>query len=296
MSLGDKLCNLHLLLRIPSFARWPLEVRFFSEDVYKAWVDWTSKVDAPLSSNTNIILDYPVPSDTVLNEKPSHDEKSNGKSKKISQLGTGIKSVDPTYTPTKSHLEKSFFLLAEGENIECAVCKQKIHIQDQIAVVCPNQNCHTASHMTCLSQRFLAEEESNELVPVSGKCLNCKQTLKWVDLVKEATLRLRGEKEIARLMKKPRKRKGIDSTVMSEDEVDSSEDPDPDEDLQAEDVADEPLRFEVDDDASSVVSGASTHSRLSEPSISPAKPPFKIPPGLNIVIEESDWEGAEVID
>ena len=36
-SLTDKLSNLHLLLRVPYFSQWPLEVRFFSEDVYKVW-------------------------------------------------------------------------------------------------------------------------------------------------------------------------------------------------------------------------------------------------------------------
>ena len=106
-------------------------------------------------------------------------------------------------------------------------------------------------------------------------------------------------------MKKPRRRKGEEALAgtISEDEAEDSDDSDLSEYLRAEDVADEPLRHDVDndsmsdfDDASSVVSQTSTYSRLTGQARSPAKPPFKIPPGLDIVIEDSEWEDAEALD
>lgn len=75
--------------------------------------------------------------------------------------------------------------------------------------------------MTCLSKSFLEAEskgknelsnidEDQALVPLEGKCKDCGGTMLWVDIVKEVTLRMRGAKEVDRLLKEPKKKASKD--------------------------------------------------------------------------------------
>ena len=318
MSLVDKLSNLHLLLRIPSFARWPLSVRFFCEESHQAWQKWSRGWEGGIRSGIKIIIDPQQP--MSLNPETNMVENTliEGKGKEDNSSDAskgGLGGIDPSYAQLRPHLEKSLFLLAESETNQCSICAETIQVSMATTVVCPNDGCRTASHLTCLSRRFLADEGQFELlVPTDGHCPGCHAHIQWVDVVKELSLRMRGEKEVTQLMRKPRRRKtkapGI--KAVSSRIVDESTDDEAGEDLNGftfdeevdalhlAGIVDEPLLDEAwnyddeDDDmvsVTSVGSNASLISQLGNPSKMKG-----LALKMEIVIEDSDWDGAEVLD
>ncbi len=329
MSLTDKLSNLHLLLRVHSFARWPLEVRFFSEDVYNIWKRWAERVDGQIRDGIKISLDLKPARSTVpeLLEGIPTSSQARGKAK-IAVGEGGLEGVDMSYGPLKEPVEKGLFMLADGEAVDCGVCHVSMGRSPNAALLCPERGCRMTSHLTCLSKTFLAQEGNKEaIVPTEGRCPGCDANLKWVDLVKGRSLRVRGEREVEKLMKKPKERKtkavkgkkqvstpltvgnqeveGNSDNDNDNDEIepDESENDDQDEtgSLRARDMADVPMDDEDwyyrkdDDDNISVISATSEnsmHSTVPSPTRSRKRKGAK----LEIVIEDSDWDDALVLD
>jgi len=292
MSLPDKLRNLHLLLRVPSFARWPLQLCFFSADVYASWLKWTKQSTNSNQSGPEIILDF---------EQPEG----------LPRVGGGVQNLPVNYLSLKSHLQKTLSILAEGRTLDCSVCRGNIDASAASIVTCPEEGCSAASHIKCLASKFIKDEGFGNMIPTTGHCPDCNANLQWINLVRETTLRMRGPKEIAKLMKPPRKRKAEDAEVSVSDSVSegrfanidefNEEDTDDDGDINVADVVDEPLIDEGnyrlgsdDDDMMSVTSAASEPSRLSRPA-SPEKPMGQVS-RLSVVIEDSDWDDADVLD
>ncbi|KAH0408016.1 hypothetical protein KCU90_g22362, partial [Aureobasidium melanogenum] len=83
MSMHDKLANLHILLRAKSFERWPLQVKFFAEDVYKMWHRWTVNMPEVIRQGIEVEMDESVLQKAALEEDPSNP--------------VGIHKIDPTY-------------------------------------------------------------------------------------------------------------------------------------------------------------------------------------------------------
>jgi structure-specific endonuclease subunit SLX1 len=298
-SITSLLSNLHLLLRSPSFSRWPLDIRFFSEDVHKAWLKWTKSIDETLRDSIPIIQDYP-PKSTVGNESRGSPQ---SKRRKMSH---GIGALDIDYTQQKSHVEKGKDVMAFEREGECAVCHMDLEHDAGIYALCPSAGCESVTHLTCLSKHFLQGEEDS-LVPIKGNCPSCKAELRWVDVIKELTLRTRGQKEVERLLKVKRARAG--KTVASSESVIESSDSDElsDEDMEME-IGEEIKRLQkfnptgrkmdmgdswhvVDDSDSDTGSITSTTSQPLMPTSYKAKLG-----GLGTVIEDSDWDDAEIVD
>ena len=207
-SLSDKLANLHLLLRVPSFARWPLEVRFFCEDVFRLWQRWNDQTEERICSEIPITLDLKQPRALPANNSvlTNVQLKSDHRTKFLSK--GGMEGIDASYQGMKTHVEKSLFLLAEGESVKCAICDIELGEQRSTALVCSVDACTMASHLSCLARTFIEEDaDQSPVLPRAGKCPCCKHDLVWVDLVKDLSLRVRGDKDIAQLMKKPKSRK-----------------------------------------------------------------------------------------
>ncbi len=313
-SLADKLSNLHLLLRVPSFARWPLEVRFFCEDVHKVWQRWNEKVDGKIRNGIKIFLDMKQPAEFPDDCQPPTSSQAKRKSKQKAHGSGGVECVDVGYGELKSHVDKSLLLFSEGDAYRCAVCTERFGSPAGTALVCPKENCQSVSHMTCLSSRFLDEEGvPGSMVPTSGSCPQCKSTLQWIDLVKEMSLRVRGEKELTQFMKRPRVRKtktikctttlqANDLTKEMQGEADEEGDYDlPEDAMHPRYESEEPLPADwyqqINDDDEDVMSVTSADSEYSN-YLDAARPPrSKVPTQkLEVVIEDSDWSNAEVLD
>lgn len=291
-----------------------MTVNFFSGDVYDTWQSCHGNADAIVRSRIKVMFDVNQAVDVSQPANLSVSSQDNGKCKKEATGQGGIIGIDVGYTYLKGPIEKSTFLLADGETINCSVCGKKVGLERKLSLVCPAEDCKAASHLSCLGDKFLHDEgASDAIVPTSGKCPECKSETLWVDLVKEMSLRIRGKKELVILTKKPRGRKAkvpkLAKAGVSKAEVSESEDAaDTDTDIGSlgaallaaddeDDLLQDKWRFQEnddDDDLTSVTSAASGFSDgIDMPS--PGKPSVAAP-RLKTVIEDSEWDDAEVLD
>ncbi|TVY64319.1 Structure-specific endonuclease subunit slx1, partial [Lachnellula suecica] len=213
------LSNLHLLLRSPSFSRWPLELRFFSADVRKAWDKWTKTAPEPVRDCLPITQDFisPTPGDEGVGSPSSKKRK----------IAHGIEALTVDYTDQKPYVEKSKDIIDFEREGSCAVCKSSLEHDEGIYAICPNSGCESVTHLTCLSRHFLSNEDLETLVPIKGTCPSCKAELRWVDVVKELSLRMRGQKEVEKLLKAKRVKKtkaGTASQAVPESSSEEDED------------------------------------------------------------------------
>ncbi|KAL2040710.1 hypothetical protein N7G274_006689 [Stereocaulon virgatum] len=316
-SLTEKLSNLHLLLRVPGFIRWPLHVRFFCEDVYQKWYRWDQTVDGTLRSGTKIILDVAQGIEAIEQGKGPRSLQVRGKRKR-DVLGKGdIQGLNIGYGDLKAHVEKSIVLLAADEARSCVICARNFDVEKILALVCPQEACKAVFHLCCLAVKFLEDDSLGDpIIPTSGSCPECKAELRWIDLVKEMSLRARGEKEVAQLMKTPRDRnakvakmsKVAAVAASSPAEVNDNEDTnstDADEDIDKDiavvaDIEDNPLpddwqfQMDDDDDIASVTSATSNFSGR-EDTVSPSKV-FAEAPILKTIIQDSEENDAESLN
>ncbi|KAH0557026.1 hypothetical protein GP486_005186 [Trichoglossum hirsutum] len=318
--LTDRLGNLHLLLRVQSFTRWPLEVRFFNEDVYRVWQQWTQREAERLRDGIKVVLDLKreLPgAGKEGDDTPPSSQAPRRRAKKATCGNGGIEGLDVGFGPIREHAEKSVKMLAERKPLECAVCRGEMNHQKDLVATCPTEGCMAASHLTCLSRHFLTcESEKRLILPTEGMCPGCFAHLRWANIVKELALRVRGKKDLEKLLKKPRvgsgkkssggsKEVAIAPSAFDEEESDQTEDSTVEDregealELQSTDGTDEPFYYheysyidEGDDD--DVVSVASTgnETRLSEFHTTRREKGK----GVDVVIEDSDWDSAEVLD
>jgi hypothetical protein len=134
-----------------------------------------------------------------------------------------LKDLDVSYAPLKPHLVKAVDIMTFEREGSCAVCAETLEHDGGIYAVCTHEGCEAVSHIKCLGQRFIETEtpqaqprsqssrtvRENEdiLLPTHGSCPHCQKATRWVDVVRETSLRLRGPKEVEKLLKKPRAKK-----------------------------------------------------------------------------------------
>lgn len=280
-SLTEKLSNLHLLLRVPYFSKWPLELRFFSEDVYQFWQRWCQRVDTQIPSGIRVWHDKSQQDYDLIDQTIREGVR---KRRKLDMIGKGgVNGIDPTYASMRPVLEKGQFLLEEEEDLHCTVCKKLLNPKHDLIIICPQSSCQSLHHISCLSTLFLEHDTASSIVPRHGKCPSCKAELSWAELMKEMTLRVRGPNDVRKVLKS--KRQAVSSSISQVDDTDDEEsdvldvDEFDDEPLTAADVVDE-----EDDDAASVTSLESDISHTSKRQTLKASADTRLP----TVIEDSD--------
>lgn len=200
--------HLHMLLRYKTFARWPLQVRFFSFDAHQAWQNYLTQTNASFPSHISTQL---MSNDAATIAKPRASKKNQPPVQTEQDVSenepqTSIEDIDATYQPCKEQIEMSRKALAE-ESLHCTVCKRALDINTDHILFC-NHDCSMSAHLICLSTSFLHEEHiSSAFVPTTGSCPKCRTPLLWSDLVKDLSLRMRGQVYVKKLLKKPRGRR-----------------------------------------------------------------------------------------
>ncbi|KAJ4346892.1 Slx4p interacting protein [Didymosphaeria variabile] len=99
MSLEARLKNLHYLLGVRSFSRWPLHARFFAPDIFATWERHTAKMAPKLRTSITIQLtpaDLPAPV-----TGPSAGDSTTFKTPDI------IRAIPVAYEECKPHVEKA---------------------------------------------------------------------------------------------------------------------------------------------------------------------------------------------
>ena len=258
---------------------------------------WSKAAAEPIRDSIKIIQDFP-PSDTA-----SRSESDSPKRKKDGVFH-GIAALTVDYFNEKPHVEKGKNIVDFEREGSCAICHSDLEHNAGLYTICSNHGCESVTHLTCLSQHFL-EDEEDALVPVKGQCPTCNAGIRWIDVVKELTLRTRGQKEVENLLKEKRVRKGKAVTASQATNLDD-EDDDSDEDAREDEI--DMLResnfgrigadmsntwHEIDatddSDTDSIISNSSkTKQATSYRGIQPI--------ALERVIEDTDWEDAEIID
>lgn len=222
MSLEARLKNLHHLLGVRSFSRWPLHVRFFAPDIFTTWERHTAKMAPKLRASITIKLtpaELPAPvADPATGEMT------------VFKIPDMIQAIPVAYEDCKHHVEKAKSLAEEQRPCSCGVCSSRLSLSMGLTLVCPVAACQSIYHLHCLSNRFLAEEDSHDdLIPIKGTCPSCHAPLEWSTLTKELSLRMRGQKEVEAMLKpKPRRKAGA---VSESDATEPQELSDEDEDL-----------------------------------------------------------------
>lgn len=314
-SLTSHLADLHLLLRSTYFASWPLKVRFLSEDVYRVWQVWSERVDGLLPDNVEVVLDT-APSTLLSSQDATARQQIHNNDGVATRSSRGVQHLDIGYGGMKEYLEKSLFLLDDSERIYCGVCKEALSMKDDLVVVCSETGCRCACHLICLSTRFLEDSSvPDQMVPMDGSCPACKKTVKWPVLMKELSLRTRGEKEIQAIFKKRKRSAAKDdgSGQKGKEDVDLAEHREKYGDRHpgtAEFTLDEPSwldearygneacdeydqdELHLDDDWTVTLDLGSDSDSNDQPKNQSKQPSSRV----EIVIEDSDWDDAEIID
>ena len=317
MSLKNRITNLHLLLRVPSFSRWPLQVRFFCQDVYENWQHWNKTVDSSIRDGIKVSLDMKQSEETINTGNLPRSTQAKGKQNREVLGKGGVEGLDVGYNELKDHIEKSISCLAEHEAFKCAICAKEMGPKLATALFCNQGTCRTVSHLTCLAARFVEDEGANAAVtPVSGKCPGCKEKVLWIDMVKELTLRLRGEGKVVQMMRKPRapsirvpKTKvpkmnnaavSLEAHALPQENVAESDEVLIEAELSALDTSDESLpddwHHQVDDD-DDIMTAMSSHVAHTD-GVEVASPTkgSSTSQKLPAVIEDSDWDDADLLD
>lgn len=205
MSLEARLKNLHHLLGVGSFSRWPLHIRFFASDVFAQWEKHISKMKTRLPSSITVRVtpaEMPRLASDVQNEMRTHF------------IPDVIRAIPVAYEDCKSYVEKSKSVLADGQARTCAVCKRRADPEESLVLICPMEACPSVSHVTCLSHKFLAEEGSKDaFIPIQGTCPSCHSLVRWSDMIKELSLRVHGQEEITALFKTKRAKKAEENAT-----------------------------------------------------------------------------------
>ncbi|KAK3707666.1 Slx4p interacting protein [Vermiconidia calcicola] len=259
-----------------AFQRWPLKLTFYSQDVFKVWQKWTAQHVERLRPGIEVGME-----ESILNSASSTEL--------MAETATGIYALDVGHGGLKAHLEKSKAVLGAAIPPKCTFCHRDVPQGGVMSIVCPTDGCGTSGHLECFATHFL-ETDGDNLVPTTGTCPGCGAKLQWIDLVKESSLRIRGEKEVEKLFKvrKPRGAKKQDhvATIPDEDDEESAEEDD--------DAMDDEWHYLSEDS----IAGPDRQVVRSDP-IPFTKATNHASSALQThsepVIEDSDWDEAELI-
>ncbi|KAK0652589.1 hypothetical protein B0T16DRAFT_321830 [Cercophora newfieldiana] len=207
--------NIHLLLRVPSFSRWPLKLHFFAPEVYEAWKKWCSTASEPLRESLVVVTDFgkigakrskktaPIP-------VPEDDNGEGVEDSTAEQAEPwGIHALPLDYEPIKDYVVKSQNVFEFEQEGNCVICRDEILSGQGLHAVCTNEGCEGVGHLSCWSRHFLPASDldgDGTILPIHGHCPKCKGGVQWSDMMKELTLRVRGQKDIEKLLKTKRKR------------------------------------------------------------------------------------------
>ncbi|PWI66951.1 hypothetical protein PCL_04457 [Purpureocillium lilacinum] len=203
-SLKSVVSNLHLLTGVPSFARWPLSLHFLAREPHVAWRTWLATSGKPSRPGLRVLTDYedgPAPPPTRDNAVRDGDTATETEAAaEVSQRG--IYSLPLDYKPIKAYVEKANEVVSFEREGACVHCGEELASGRGLHAMCPNDGCTGMGHLDCWSRHALSGDGDGEVIPDLCKCPSCGGEVRWGDMMKELSLRVRGAKEVDKLLKK----------------------------------------------------------------------------------------------
>ncbi|KAH7165684.1 hypothetical protein EDB81DRAFT_780103 [Dactylonectria macrodidyma] len=196
-SLKSVVANLHILTGVPSFARWPLNLHFLAREAHKAWEARLKSVGELPRAGVEIATDF----------APSPENESSVPTPR------GIHALPLDYSPMKSYVEKAHNIVSFEQEGDCVHCHEDLESTKGLHPMCPNDGCEAMGHLDCWSKHALVGEDAGTLIPERCACPSCGGNIRWSDMVKELTLRVRSPKDVEKLLKKKRRSKKTDAAA-----------------------------------------------------------------------------------
>jgi structure-specific endonuclease subunit SLX1 len=204
-SVASVVSNLHLLLRVPSFARWPLRVHFFERAVHAAWEKWCATVGERVRDSLVVVVDFGGGGGEVVVA-----EGGEGVELEPGPEPWGIHALPLDYEPIKEYVGKGQEIFEFERQGNCVVCHEEMSTGEGLHAVCSNEGCDGVGHLACWGRRFLQDGDGGgdgaDIVPVQGQCPKCNEHVLWGDMMRELTLRTRGAKDVEKLLNRKRRR------------------------------------------------------------------------------------------
>ncbi|KAJ7755749.1 hypothetical protein DFH07DRAFT_489735 [Mycena maculata] len=165
--------TVRLMLSTHPWRTWPLHVKLFTDAAVKGWkLADAQPGTSPLPRGFNWTVEL---------------EGVDGKSGQDGSGRHGPISVDDAMF-TSAHLAKNTALLASNRRLNCSVCNEDLHnySTDHLKMtLCPATGCTAVSHLSCLSEDFLASQTSaTGMIPRGGQCRSCGGYVLWGDIVR----------------------------------------------------------------------------------------------------------------
>jgi structure-specific endonuclease subunit SLX1 len=216
----------------------------------------------------------------------------------------GIEALCVDYRDMKAQVEKGKEIVDFEREGSCSLCHTELEHDAGIYAICPHPGCESVTHLACLSTEFLKGDEKGALVPIQGTCPECKKETRWVDVVKETSLRMRGQKEVEKLLRVKRREKGkgwsASQVVDEEEQWDLEDEMELDEEVFLRDLnrnkSGEGDSWNALDDDNDSDTGSITSTVSASQTKRDGECRAKTATGLDTVIEDSDWDDAEVLD
>ena len=207
LSLTSIISNLHLLLRVPSFARWPLSLHFFAPEVYAAWQRWDAKTEDQLREGFMVLTDFGHNNNqsgtkNACATAPNDSQPEDGEN----QPAWGIHALPLDYEPLSDYVEKAQDVLDFERQGDCAVCHETLSPGEGLQAICTKSGCEAAGHLSCWSRHMLGTNRTDDILPLQGNCPKCGGHVQWAEMMKELTLRTRAPKEVEKLLKRKKRR------------------------------------------------------------------------------------------
>lgn len=197
------MANIHLLLRVPSFCRWPLAVNFLSRDAHVAWARHCDGDSGDTCKETRVRILFHATA--PMGNTPSGS-------------GLGPVAPSPTYEPLRAYVAKSRDIFDFEREGSCIGCDEHLAECRGFLAVCPSDECEGVGHLDCWASLLLRhdrEDDTEPVVPLVGRCPSCLNEVRWVDMMKEMTLRVRGAKMADKLLR-PLKSGPVDGNGVGE--------------------------------------------------------------------------------
>jgi structure-specific endonuclease subunit SLX1 len=193
-SMSSIISNLHLLLRVPSFGRWPLRLHFLAPDVHKAWEKWCATTVEPMRSDLPVLTDFrgqeavsaakketadarkgkksatvveksPVKagarSSITISDSEEQDSETEEAEEITGKLKYGVHALPATYDHLRAYIAKGDDVFRFEREGSCVVCREKLESGRGLHALCSNDGCEGVGHLSCWSDHLLADERRN---------------------------------------------------------------------------------------------------------------------------------------